>query len=101
MGLIRRGQRVEHFETVRRRKHGSLIDLSMTVSPVRNSQRKLIGASKIASDITVRKRRDAQIVTLAHEAEHRTKNILATVLALLWHFFEGSGVFGIPGTRFA
>jgi PAS domain S-box-containing protein len=78
---IRRGQRVEHFETVRRRKHGSLIDLSMTVSPVRNSQRKLIGASKIASDITVRKRRDAQIVTLAHEAEHRTKNILATVLA--------------------
>jgi PAS domain S-box-containing protein len=78
---IRRGQRVEHFETVRQRKHGSLIDLSMTVSPVKNSQGKIIGASKIASDITERKRRDAQIVTLAHEAEHRTKNILATVLA--------------------
>jgi hypothetical protein len=53
----------------------------MIVSPVRNSQGKLIGASKIANDITERKRRDAQIVTLAHEAEHRTKNILATVLA--------------------
>jgi PAS domain S-box-containing protein len=78
---IRRGQRIEHFETVRLRKHGSLIDLAMTISPVKNSQGKVIGASKIASDITERKRRDAQIVTLAHEAEHRTKNILATVLA--------------------
>jgi PAS domain S-box-containing protein len=77
---IRRGQRIEHFETVRRRKHGSLIDLSMTISPVKNSQGKIIGASKTASDITERKRRDAQIVTLALEAEHRTKNILATVL---------------------
>jgi PAS domain S-box-containing protein len=78
---IRRGQRVEHFETVRQRKHGSLIHLSMTVSPVKNSQGKVIGASKIARDITERKRSDAQIVTLAHEAEHRTKNILATVQA--------------------
>jgi PAS domain S-box-containing protein len=78
---IRRGQRVEHFETVRQRKHGSLIDLSMTISPVKNSQGKVIGASKIARDITDRKRSDALIVTLAHEAEHRTKNILATVQA--------------------
>jgi PAS domain S-box-containing protein len=78
---IRRGQRVEHFETVRQRKHGSLIDLSMTISPVKNSRGKIIGASKIASDITERKRNDAQIVMLAHEAEHRTKNILATVQA--------------------
>jgi PAS domain S-box-containing protein len=78
---IRRGQRIEHFETVRQRKHGSLIDLSMTISPVKNSQGKTIGASKIARDITERKRSDAQIVALAHEAEHRTKNILATVQA--------------------
>jgi PAS domain S-box-containing protein len=78
---IRRGQRVEHFETVRRRKHGSLIDLSMTISPVKNTQGKIIGASKIARDITDRKRSEAQIVNLAHEAEHRTKNILATVQA--------------------
>jgi PAS domain S-box-containing protein len=78
---IRRGQRVEHFETVRLQKHGSLIDLSMTISPVKNSQGKIIGASKIARDITDRKRSEAQIVNLAHEAEHRTKNILATVQA--------------------
>src|SRR6201993_373180 len=39
---IRRGQRVEHFETVRQRKHGSLIDVSLTISPIRNAQRKII-----------------------------------------------------------
>jgi PAS domain S-box-containing protein len=78
---IRRGQRIEPFETVRQRKHGSLIDVSMTISPVKNSQGKLIGASRIARDITERKRNEAQIVNLAHESEHRTKNILATVQA--------------------
>jgi two-component sensor histidine kinase len=81
MGRIRRGQRVEHYQTVRQRKHGSLIDISLSVSPVRNAQGKIIGASKIARDITEQKRSDAQIVNLAREAEHRTKNILATVLA--------------------
>jgi len=78
---IRRGQRVEHYETVRQRKDRSLIDVSLTVSPVRNAQGKVIGASKIARDITERKRSEAQIVSLAREAEHRTKNILATVQA--------------------
>jgi PAS domain S-box-containing protein len=78
---IRRGQRVEHYETVRQRKHGSLIDVSLTISPIRNTQGKVIGASKIARDITERKRNEAQIVNLAREAEHRTKNILATVQA--------------------
>ena len=48
---------------------------------MKNAQGKIIGASKIARDITEHKRREAQIVTLAREAEHRTKNILATVLA--------------------
>ena len=52
---IRRGERIEHYETVRKRKHGSLIDISLTVSPIRNAQGKIIGASKIARDITERK----------------------------------------------
>jgi len=81
MARIRSGQRVDHYQTVRQRKHGSLIDVSLTISPVRNAQGKVIGASKIARDITEHKRSEAQIVTLAREAEHRTKNILATVLA--------------------
>jgi PAS domain S-box-containing protein len=81
MDRVRRGQRIEHYETVRQRKHGSLIDVSLTVSPVKNSRGKIVGASKIAHDITERKRQEAQIVNLAREAEHRTKNVLATVLA--------------------
>ena len=81
MERIRRGQRVEHYQTVRQHKHGGLIDISLTVSPVRNTQGIVIGASKIARDITEHKRSEAQIVNLAREAEHRTKNILATVLA--------------------
>jgi PAS domain S-box-containing protein len=81
MERIRRGQRVEHYQTVRQRKHGGLIDISLTVSPVRNAQGIVIGASKIARDITEHKRSEAQIVNLAREAEHRTKNIMATVLA--------------------
>jgi PAS domain S-box-containing protein len=81
IGRIRRGRRVEHYQTVRQRKDGSLIDVSLSISPVRNAQGKVIGASKIARDITEHKRSEAQIVNLAREAEHRTKNILATVLA--------------------
>jgi PAS domain S-box-containing protein len=81
MERIRRGQRVEHYETVRQCKHGSLIDVSLSISPIRNDKCKIIGASKIARDITEHKRSEAQIVTLAREAEHRTKNILTTVQA--------------------
>ena len=78
---IRRGERIEHFETVRRRKHGSLIVVSLTVSPVKNAEGKIVGASKIARDITEQKRTQEQIATLAREAEHRSKNLLATVQA--------------------
>jgi PAS domain S-box-containing protein len=78
---IRRGERIDHFETVRQRKHGSLIVVSVTVSPVKNADGKIVGASKIARDITERKRAQEQIATLAREAEHRSKNLLATVQA--------------------
>jgi PAS domain S-box-containing protein len=78
---IRRGERIDNFETVRQRKHGSLIVVSLTVSPVKNAEGKIIGASKIARDITEQKRTQEQIATLAREAEHRSKNLLATVQA--------------------
>jgi two-component sensor histidine kinase len=60
---------------------GALIDISLTVSPVRNSRGQVIGASKIARGITERKRREAQLLILAREAEHRAKNMLSIVLA--------------------
>jgi PAS domain S-box-containing protein len=78
---VRRGERIEHFETIRRRKHGSLISISLTVSPVRNAEGKIVGASKIARDITEQKRNQEQIAILAREAEHRSKNLLANVQA--------------------
>jgi HWE histidine kinase/PAS fold len=78
-----RGERIEHFETVRRRKHGSLITVALTVSPVRDAEGKIVGASKIARDITAQRRSHEQIATLAREAEHRSKNLLATVQAIV------------------
>jgi PAS domain S-box-containing protein len=78
---IRCDERVEHYETVRCRKDGSLVDISLTVSPIKNAQGKVVGASKIARDITDRKRSEAQLAILAREAEHRAKNVLASVQA--------------------
>ena len=78
---IRRGERIDHFETVRQHKHGSLIVVSLTISPVRNAEGQIVGASKIARDITEQKRNQEQIAILAREAEHRSKNVLATVQA--------------------
>ncbi len=80
---IRRGERIEHFETVRQRKHGSLIWVALTISPVKNAEGKIVGASKIARDITEQKRTSDQIATLAREAEHRSKNLLANVQAMV------------------
>ena len=53
---IRRGERVEHYETIRRRKDGSTVDISLSVSPVMDQRGLVVGASKIARDITDRKR---------------------------------------------
>src|SRR6476619_584400 len=57
---VRRGERVEHYDTVRRRKDGSLIDISLTVSPLKDADGRVVGASKIARDITERKRTQEQ-----------------------------------------
>jgi two-component system cell cycle sensor histidine kinase/response regulator CckA len=58
---IRRGERIEHYETVRQHKDGSLIDISLTVSPIKDAAGKVIGASKIARDITRRKQMEAAL----------------------------------------
>jgi PAS domain S-box-containing protein len=78
---IRHGERIDHFETIRVRNDGALLDISLTISPIKDGTGKIIGASKIARNITARKQAEAQIKYLASEAEHRTKNILATVQA--------------------
>ena len=53
---LKRGERLEHYETVRVRKDGTRVDVSLTISPIKNSEGKVIGASKIARDITMSKR---------------------------------------------
>jgi PAS domain S-box-containing protein len=80
---IRRGDRVDHYETIRRHKDGNLIDVSLTVSPMRDANGTIVGASKIARNVTERKRSEAQISVLAREAEHRAKNLLANVKAMV------------------
>jgi PAS domain S-box-containing protein len=80
---IRRGEHIDHFETVRQRKNGSLIAVSLTVSPVKDAKGNIVGASKIARDITEQKRHQEQITILAREAEHRSKNLLSNVQAMV------------------
>jgi PAS domain S-box-containing protein len=61
LARIRSGERIEHYETVRVRKDGTLIDISLTVSPIRDEKNRIIGASKIARDITEKKRAEAAL----------------------------------------
>ncbi|HYC56033.1 MAG TPA: PAS domain S-box protein, partial [Candidatus Binatia bacterium] len=82
LSRIRRGERIDHYETVRRRRDGTLIDISLTVSPIKNQKGEVIGASKIARDITERKRAEAQRTLLIDELNHRVKNTLATVISI-------------------
>jgi PAS domain S-box-containing protein len=78
---LKRGERIDHYETVRKRKDGRLIEISLTVSPVKNAEGRIVGASKIARDITERKLAEERIRLLAREVDHRAKNLLALVQA--------------------
>jgi PAS domain S-box-containing protein len=77
LGRIRKGERVEHYETVRRRKDGTLVDVALTVSPIRNRRGEVVGASKIARDISERRRADEQQQLLLREMNHRVKNLFS------------------------
>lgn len=80
---IRSGKRIDHYETVRRRKDGALLDISLTVSPVRDQKGNIIGASKVARDISERKRAMERQELLLREMNHRIKNIFAVVGAVI------------------
>lgn len=67
LARIARGQRVESFETVRLRKDGTRVDVSATISPIRNSSGEIVGASKIARDITGRKQAEKRLAGQAEE----------------------------------
>jgi PAS domain S-box-containing protein len=94
LGRIRRGERIDHYETIRRRKDGTLLDISLTVSPIKNDMGEVVGASKIARDIGERKRAEQQRELLLAELNHRVKNTLSTVLSIAQQSFSKGGTLG-------
>ena len=80
---IGRGETIAHFETVRQRKDGSLVEISLTISPIRDRDERIVGASKIARDITERKRIEKHNQLLLTEVNHRALNLLAVVQAVV------------------
>lgn len=70
---LRRGERIEHFETVRKTKDGRLLDISLTISPVRDANGEIVGASKIARDVTEQNR----VASKLREADQRKTEFLA------------------------
>ena len=77
---IRRGQRIEHYETIRQRKDGRLLHISLTVSPIRDANGNIIGASKIARDITRRK----HVELALRESEQRLRLATQTGKLGVW-----------------
>jgi PAS domain S-box-containing protein len=88
LAQIRRGDRIDNYETVRQRRDGTLVDISLTVSPVKDAEGKVVGASKIARDIIERKRSELAL------AERDTQLALAEKTALV-----GSYVFDLNTGR--
>jgi PAS domain S-box-containing protein len=76
---IRRNERVDHFETIRQRKDGALINISLTVSPIRDDAGIIVGASKVARDVTERKRAEQALADL----QLRLKTLLSASSRIL------------------
>ena len=79
---LRRGERIEHYDTVRVAKDGRRVNISLTVSPLLDSAGNVVGASKVARDITERKQSQELQELLLEELNHRVKNTLATIQAI-------------------
>ncbi len=79
---IRRGQRIQHFETVRRRKDGSEVLVSFTVSPFRDASGRIAGASTIGRDVTAQRRAEQEVTRLNHDLEEHVDE-LQTLLELI------------------
>lgn len=77
---LRRGERTEHFETVRRRKDGTLLNISLTISPVRDADGRIIGASKIARDITSQKQAEVAL----RQSEERFRQLAEAGPQIVW-----------------
>jgi PAS domain S-box-containing protein len=81
LGCIRRGEKVEHFETIRQAKDGRRLNISLTVSPIRDSRGVIIGASKIARDITEKKRLEREREELLARERDSSRRLAEAVAA--------------------
>lgn len=80
---IRSGERITSHETIRLRKDGTRLHVSLTISPIKTTGGKIIGASKIARDITTARENERRIRLLLREVNHRVKNQYAVILAMI------------------
>ncbi len=84
---IKRGERIDHYETIRQRKDGSLVEISLSDSPIRTPEGGIIGVSKIARDISDRKKSQQLII---RELHHRTQNLFAVFQAIVTRAVDDS-----------
>jgi PAS domain S-box-containing protein len=93
LSRLRKGDVIDHFETIRQHKNGSLINISVTISPVRDHKGNIVGASKIARDITAQKQIQAQLTQVTEElrlakaesdqkVEERTASLKAAIIQM-------------------
>ncbi|MGK9171579.1 PAS domain S-box protein [Inquilinus limosus] len=83
LARLRAGERIDHLETVRRRQDGSLVEVSLSVSPVRDASGRIVGASTIVRDITEQRRAQERQAMLLREMNHRVKNLFALASAVV------------------
>ena len=93
LGKIRRGEQIKHFETVRMNKSGQRLDVSLTISPIRDREGRIVGAAKILRDVTEQKKMEAALRTterlaavgrLAATISHEINNPLESVMNLVY-----------------
>jgi PAS domain S-box-containing protein len=100
LARIQRGERVEPYETVRQRKDGSLVPVSLTVSPVLDASGRIVGASKIARDVSELRRARETHVLLTAELNHRVMNTLANVQSIARQTLRTAGALDRFGSVF-
>ena len=103
LARLNRGERLEHYETVRRKKNSQLCEISLTVSPIRDAEGRLLGASKIARDITERNR--AQRALFESQEQWRVTlesigdAVVATDRSSLVTFANSVALIAVTGTK--